>query len=163
MEKGIICNEEKPYPRKSGILNAAFISSEYDVENGNSLPIAGSRYMSNLREFNRKMSSVARPAVIMVETERKLIQHGLLERKKSSSLSSLSSVGIHYDELCSSGSQTPRSGRSSLTGSRLSLRSHSLDGSESSEQEIVPRSSSDNVEVGKIYNKENVLKKIDKI
>ena len=142
---------QKPERKHGSVLNPTFISpSLEDKLESDKKKSTGARYMSNLREFNRKMSSVAKPAILMVETEKKLVQHGVLERKKSSSLSSLTRGGFLYDELYNIDSSASDSGRSSLTGSQSSLRRPSLEGNESLEksaEENSPTTTQKRVEV----------------
>lgn len=145
--------ETKEIPDKyekniSGILNPAFTSDEGLTETsghtvievdeqggggGGGSSSKGGRYVSNLLEFNRKMSVYSRPAALLcVEAEQKptvtpaLLERrsqvitAPLERKKSSSLSNLAELKA---ELLGYNIGQADSGHSSLNGSNSSLDS----------------------------------------
>ncbi|ROT77418.1 hypothetical protein C7M84_003943 [Penaeus vannamei] len=128
-----------------GIPNPAFIPSQEEEHKQDTVIEVeekesdgrGGRYINNLLEFNRKMSVFGRPATLSVEaTERKPTANGCdesrclpptadssyrLERKKSSSLSSLSTLKAELAWPLQSlqfGSK-----QSSLSGSNSSLSS----------------------------------------
>ncbi|XP_047478867.1 NADPH oxidase 5-like isoform X1 [Penaeus chinensis] len=108
--------EDKVKSSSEGIPNPAFIPSQEEEQKQDTVIEVeekesdgrGGRYINNLLEFNRKMSVFGRPAMLSVEaTERKPAMGGCeearcpsstadanyrLERKKSSSLSSLSTL-----------------------------------------------------------------------
>lgn len=104
--------KDKAKSSSEGIPNPAFIpSQEEEHKQDTVIEVEGKesgRYINNLLEFNRKMSVFGRPAMLSVEaTERKPAVGGCeetrcppstadanyrLERKKSSSLSSLSTL-----------------------------------------------------------------------
>lgn len=143
----VSCGKGNPESQLRGILNPVFTSDEQpslylggqtmiEMEDDDDDDNDGKgRYISNLLEFNRKMSvfkhptieinrkmSVfSKPAELLVESERKpSITSGKLQRKKSNSLSELPCITTEV-EVLEQHQQQLDSGNSSLTGSDSSL------------------------------------------
>ncbi|CAL4156547.1 unnamed protein product, partial [Meganyctiphanes norvegica] len=139
----VICSIGTPVPKLQGILNPVFTSDErsninlgghtiIELEDDND---GKGRYVSNLLEFNRKMSVLSKPnleinrklsvfskpAELIVESERKpSIVARKIQRKRSNSLSELPAI-LAEVEILEQHQQQLDSGHASLTGSDSSL------------------------------------------